>query len=144
MPATGAIAGDERWDSQFGAPSEIASTNILDGANGPINVVVRDIRFFLETRVYVAGSFTRIGDIEANNVAFWDGESWHSIGEGTNNGVSGEVKALVIGDHRSEIIVGGDFDRAGGNPANHIARWDGTNWSALGGVSTGGCSLSGC
>src|SRR6185503_12153090 len=28
--------------------------------------------------------------------------------------------------------VGGWFRRAGGTPANYIAKWNGTNWSALG------------
>jgi hypothetical protein len=130
--ATAASAQDDRWDSRFGAPSEIASTNILDGANGPINVIVRH-RDFYRSILYVGGSFTRIGDIEANNVAFWDGETWHPIGEGTNNGVHGEVRALAVGlDGPDSIVVGGDFDFAGSTPVNHIAHWDGTNWSALG------------
>ncbi len=35
-----------------------------------------------------------------------------------------------------DVIVGGSFTIAGGAPANNIARWDGTSWSALGaGVS---------
>src|SRR5207249_3597877 len=30
------------------------------------------------------------------------------------------------------VFVGGDFSVAGGLPANHVAQWDGTNWTALG------------
>jgi hypothetical protein len=45
------------------------------------------------------------------------------------------VYALAI--HGNDLYAGGDFTKAGGtatnrNPANRIARWDGTNWSALG------------
>jgi hypothetical protein len=59
------------------------------------------------------------------------------------NGVNGDVLALaVIG---SDLFVGGGFTQVCGNQAcnsgnitvNHIARWDGMTWSALGnGVDT--------
>jgi hypothetical protein len=32
----------------------------------------------------------------------------------------------------SDVYVGGSFTTAGGNPANYIARWNGSSWSALG------------
>jgi hypothetical protein len=32
----------------------------------------------------------------------------------------------------SDVYAGGWFTTAGGEPANYIAKWDGTNWSALG------------
>jgi len=38
----------------------------------------------------------------------------------------------------SDLIVGGVFDVAGGNPAGRIARWDGGSWHAMGsGVDDG-------
>jgi hypothetical protein len=34
------------------------------------------------------------------------------------------------------LFAGGNFTTAGGVPVNHVAKWDGSNWSALdGGVS---------
>jgi hypothetical protein len=45
------------------------------------------------------------------------------------------VEALGI-DASGNLYAGGFFWNAGGVPVNHIAKWDGTNWSALGsGVS---------
>jgi len=38
----------------------------------------------------------------------------------------------VLAISGSSLYAGGYFTSAGGIPANHIARWDGTNWSALG------------
>jgi hypothetical protein len=32
----------------------------------------------------------------------------------------------------SDLYAGGDFTKAGGNPASRIAKWNGTNWTALG------------
>jgi hypothetical protein len=36
------------------------------------------------------------------------------------------------GPNPARLYVGGAFERAGGNPAHHIARWDGSAWSPLG------------
>src|SRR6185369_7682110 len=45
-------------------------------------------------------------------------------------GVGGTVLALaVIG---TDLYVGGNFLTAGGLAANHVARWDGVSWHALG------------
>ena len=40
------------------------------------------------------------------------------------------VLALAVSG--SDLYAGGQFTTAGGSPANHIAKWDGTQWSALG------------
>lgn len=60
--------------------------------------------------------------------------AWLPTFETTTND---EVRALVIFDDglgdQPALYVGGDFTSVGGEPANHIARWDGTTWSALGG-----------
>ncbi len=61
---------------------------------------------------------------------------WSALGSGTNNW----VRAVAVGQS-GVIYAGGDFDTAGGVPANHIARWNGFAWSALGtgtnGIVTG-------
>ena len=38
--------------------------------------------------------------------------------------------ALLV--YNNTLVVGGDFTLAGGIVANHIAVWDGVNWSPLG------------
>lgn len=96
------------------------------GVNGPIRtLMVRG------SDVYVGGSFTEAGGINANGIAKWDGHSWSALGAGMalSNGVP-EVRALTATE--SHLYAGGLFNSAGGNPANCIARWDGTSWSALG------------
>jgi hypothetical protein len=40
------------------------------------------------------------------------------------------VYALAVSG--SNVYAGGFFTAAGGSPANHIAEWNGTSWSALG------------
>jgi len=47
-------------------------------------------------------------------------------------GLNGTVKAIVV-DASGHLYVGGAFTTAGSvNPANNIAKWDGSAWSALG------------
>jgi hypothetical protein len=44
--------------------------------------------------------------------------------------VNGEVLALAVSG--TNLYAGGNFTTAGGVPANYIAKWDGSVWSALG------------
>ncbi|MFQ5823955.1 MAG: T9SS type A sorting domain-containing protein [bacterium] len=85
---------------------------------------------------YVGGSFSMAGDVSANNIAKWDGNSWSVLGSGANNGTNGTVLAIAVSG--SEVFVGGNFSSAGGITVNNIAKWDGNSWSALGsGISNG-------
>lgn len=53
------------------------------------------------------------------------------IGVGTSlEYISGPVYALAV-DASGNLYAGGRFYRAGAVKANHIAKWDGTAWSAL-------------
>jgi trimeric autotransporter adhesin len=88
--------------------------------------------------LYVGGSFYNAGGIpEADRIARWDGTSWHALGsDGAGNGalVGYEVHALAV--FNGQLIVGGSFSLEGVSPeVNSLARWDGTSWSAVGGLS---------
>jgi len=52
-------------------------------------------------------------------------------------GLNGPVKC-VLALPNGDLVAGGDFTTAGGTTVNRIARWDGTNWNAMG----SGMSLS--
>jgi hypothetical protein len=89
------------------------------------------------------GKFTMAGDIPVNCIARWDGSSWHPLGEGITgvqmfwNSIGDtlyldpQVNAFV--EYRGDLIVGGMFSHAGGLEFVSIARWDGANWTPLGG-----------
>jgi hypothetical protein len=59
---------------------------------------------------------------------------WRTGFSSPGGGVDQTARAEVSFDdgHGAALFVGGDFLFAGGAPANHIARWDGSSWSALG------------
>lgn len=77
--------------------------------------------------VYIAGGFTGVNGVAANNVAYWDGLAWHAMGTGLNNfGV--QVAVAPNGD----LYCGGSFTTAGGITTQGIARWNGSQWFAVG------------
>ena len=45
-------------------------------------------------------------------------------------GMNGAVRALTF--FGGELYAGGSFTMAGDVPADHVAKWDGTSWVALG------------
>jgi trimeric autotransporter adhesin len=83
--------------------------------------------------LYAGGFFAPVGGQPANRIAKWDGRTWSELGTGMNNAA---VFALTVFDDNSgsgpALYAGGNFTTAGGQPANRIAKWDGSTWSALG------------
>jgi hypothetical protein len=115
--------------------------NLSAGVNG--NVVSL---LYLNGSVYVGGHFhhancgSRDGDcgegsVDAYHIARWDGSEWHGVpdGSGTDNGVHAMVS------WKNELYVGGEFTSINvpdfenpGDPAYSIAKWNGSNWTAVG------------
>ncbi|HLO28009.1 MAG TPA: hypothetical protein VK249_02665 [Anaerolineales bacterium] len=73
--------------------------------------------------LYIGGSFESVNGIPARYIAYWNGSSWHALGEGVNK----QVDALAF-DPSGELYAVGLFTEAGGLPANHVAQWDGKAW----------------
>jgi len=95
-------------------------------------------------KLYVGGEFDTAGGVDALCVAYryWDGSTyrWEALDYGLSEG--GKVRALLWRDEGGgnfSLYVGGTFSRVGdpgpGSPtaidARGVARWDGTEWSAL-------------
>jgi hypothetical protein len=95
--------------------------------------------------VVIGGSFNRVGSIQhILGVARFNGTAWEKLGGSFDD----ETDSVAVdGD---QIYAGGYFTLAnqiwdpvtktytGGTSANHIARWDGTQWNALGTGLAGG------
>jgi hypothetical protein len=84
--------------------------------------------------LYVGGGFGTAGGVTATRIAKWDGATWSSLGAMHLVGRLSWVLALTTFDdgNGSALYAGGDFTSAGGVPANYVAKWDGSSWSALG------------
>ncbi|MCU0867811.1 MAG: hypothetical protein MUC36_28835 [Planctomycetes bacterium] len=65
-------------------------------------------------------------------VARWNGSTWLPLAAGfSDQGGPFEIRAATVLPN-GDLVVAGLFTVAGGTPANNIARWNGTTWSALG------------
>ena len=87
--------------------------------------------------LYVGGIFETINSITIRNIALWNGTTWSALTDVTNaeSGTNNEIRALAFDNNI--LYAGGNFDEAGGNTANRIATWNGTNWSTLGSGTSG-------
>lgn len=110
----------ERWSAVgLGVSGPIAALAVYDdgGPGGPM--------------LYAGGGFTFAAGQTVNNIARWNGNTWSGLGNGTPGG---SVSALAVMDDGTgpSLYVGGSFTVGTGGPANRIARWSGSAWSALG------------
>lgn len=77
-------------------------------------------------KLVVAGSFTQVNGIPANNIAQWDGTTWSAMGSGLNDGV------FDVHVHNGVFYATGAFTHSGMTEVNRIARWNGTSWFPVG------------
>lgn len=87
--------------------------------------------------VYVAGKFSNFdNDPSADSIVMWDGDSWEPVGSPqllSNN----DVLALAL-NPAGDLFLAGTFQDIGAvSAADYIARWDGSNYAALGTPSSG-------
>jgi hypothetical protein len=102
---------------------------ISGGMNGGV------LAFTVYNGELIAGGwFSAAGDVDANSIARWDGNSWQPLGTGVN----GDVEALEV--YNGELIAAGSFFTTAGGIYVYscIARWDGSGWQPLGGGITAG------
>jgi hypothetical protein len=104
------------WDQRFH----------LREVNGPVSALLAD-----GTNLYVAGAFTLAGNVRANGIVRWDESTWAALGDGLG-GRNGLFDAKALVKVNGEIFAGGYFTSAGGAAATNVARWNGTNWLAVG------------
>jgi len=124
-----------RWDGAAwsslggGLSSWVLSIAVFDDGTGPA--------------LYAGGSFPTAGGVATTPIARWDGNTWSALGSGVSGFVGAtRVFALAVFDDGTgpALYAGGDFLIAGGVAVNHIARWDGSSWSALGSGMSGSVS----
>jgi trimeric autotransporter adhesin len=87
--------------------------------------------------LFVGGDFEKAGGISVNGIAQWNGKEWSALGSGMDGSRFPFVRSLAI-DSSGNIYAGGEFDIIGTIAVNHIAKWNGRAWSALGsGINRG-------
>jgi hypothetical protein len=102
-----------------------AGLNNAGGNGGVFTMIVYN------NELYVGGFFTSAGSVPANGIAKWNGTTWSSVGGGvTFSASAGMITSLEV--LNNELYVGGLYTSAGSVSANGIAKWNGSNWYALG------------
>jgi Ca2+-binding RTX toxin-like protein len=124
-----------RWDG--------ASFSALGGSGvGPGEV---DSLWVHQDKLIIGGQILNMGGISVTGIGAWDGNAFSPLGAGvwplTLSMASYAGLGLVLPPAR--LYVGGNFTQAGGNPANHIASWDGANWNDLKGGTADGAFVEG-
>ena len=113
---TGGIA---KWNGSAWSP-------LGEGPDGSVRALAMS-----GTDLCVGGWFNAAGGMTAYNIAKWDGTAWSALGSGMDDPWWGpSVNALAVSG--TDLYAGGYFSTAGGLPANYIAKWNGSSWSALG------------
>jgi hypothetical protein len=118
-----------------GTPTSTVA-NEFDALNGVVYALTADS----DGNLYAGGGFTNLlGAQTADRVAYLDtGDSgepgtWHPMGSngGADGAVSGFVRSLTA--RGTDVYIGTDaLNVAGIAQADHVARWNGSAWSALG------------
>jgi len=118
------LNGVARWDGQ--ALHSLGS-GPLAGVQGQVYALAA-----AGDTLYVAGRFRQAGTVGATNIVRWDGTNWTPLGGGLGTGENDRVSALLV-TPEGTLYAGGSFQNAGGQTVRRLARWDGTQWTEVGG-----------
>jgi hypothetical protein len=114
------VRGVVRWDGEkwagLGDPIDLTGGNIQCFATHP------------NGDLYVGGSFTSIGGVAADSLAYWDGAAWNSLG----TAITGDVREMVFAPNGDLFVVGTFTQLPTGTDCHYIARWDGLSWHTVG------------
>lgn len=108
--SSAAADGDENWDDRFG--SLLGNTGVDDevfamASNGE--------------KLFVAGAFSKAGEIDVSNIAVWTGSEFQHVGfPGALQGTDGVINDIVV-HNVDTLFVAGQFSSAATKPANNIA-----------------------
>lgn len=92
------------------------------GVDGTVNAIALS-----GNNVYVGGTFTLAGTVDANYIAMWDGTKWRPLGSGIGGcsyspcTISPVVRTIAV--NGANVYVGGQFSVAGNKPSYRLAHW---------------------
>ncbi|RYZ47667.1 MAG: hypothetical protein EOP49_20705, partial [Sphingobacteriales bacterium] len=125
--ADNGFSKDELAWIQPGYPPGDNPDQVGDGVDGVVNRLYADDA---GGKLYVGGSFSQAGTLQASNIAYVTESNnvytWHAMGDGIN----GTVNAIVA--LNGKVYVAGNFTEAGDQAATNVAYWDGSSWHSMG------------
>lgn len=119
---------DGRWCEWNGSAYVNPLAGIVGGA-------VYDIKEAPNGDIYVCGAFTSAGGVaNTKGIARWSKakQVWEAVGDPVTGATITQINCMAF-DANGDLYVGGKFTNlAGIAAADYIAKWNGSNWSALG------------
>jgi hypothetical protein len=104
------------------------------GANGSITAAAVG-----GGQLYVGGQFSEIGGVPAFGIARFDGQRWHALGAGRENGLriinntfGNRTSVSAIAIDGANVYVAGFFTHGGSVESPGLLRWDGQAWRSMG------------
>ncbi len=125
-----------RWDGTSWAP-------LRGGLGGSSTLDQVEALAVYDGALYAGGHFALADGQPAANVARWDGLHWTGLSLGSTT--AGYDQVLALSAWNGSLYAGGIFTDVGAAdaPLNRIARWDGTQWNALGSGVDGADGING-
>lgn len=82
-------------------------------------------------KLWVGGNINGFGNSLSKGIGVFDlvTKTWTTFGTGLSGSGSPMVNAIEV--FQGEVYIGGSFSSIDGVAANHLAKWDGTSWSAV-------------
>lgn len=130
--AGGVVASNiAAWDGSSWAPlgAGVDSLGLLEGV------------YTMTTyngNLVVGGDFREAGGSLVDHLAVWNGSEWSDLGGGVSNGAFPGTAVWSLGVYGGNLIVAGNFQKAGDVVVNNIAMWDGASWNTFGAGTSGG------
>ncbi|MCA9284828.1 MAG: hypothetical protein KDA22_06430 [Phycisphaerales bacterium] len=109
------------------------------GVGGGLQNQFSNVLGVYQGELYVGGYFDSAGNVPGTaKLAKWNGTEWVSIGAQLESFLSSVWSFQVYDDGDGEdLYIGGNFLDIGGTTIDHIARWDGENFTEVGGTIVG-------
>lgn len=108
---------------------------VWQGVGGGVLGSLTDLVEFTvyKNELYLAGAIIKPAGNVGHMIQKWDGTAWSEVGDGVRdmNGGYGFCSIYDMLIHNNELYVTGGFGYAGNIEANHIAKWDGSQWCGL-------------
>lgn len=129
---------DSNWVYQFNGTNfgkmgtGVYLTNAVTGGSQTANLYALEE---YNGKIIACGEFNRVGNKPISGIMQWDGSAWDSMGSGLSGNIAGTAPVMYPHDlciFGADLIVAGNFQKAGGTTVNGIARWDGSQWHNLG------------
>jgi len=106
---------------------------VSTGTNGSVRAMA-----VMNNALFIGGDFTIAGGVTVNHITKWDGTNFFAVANGfSNTMMGGSCSVFSLAVYNGQLYCGGVFNHSGTTSMQHLAMWNGSNWSSFGDVGSG-------